>query len=79
MRNDALYSKLIPPTIQEVKIYFSQKGISEKEAEHFFFYYEKKLWTSKKGNFFKNWKSIAYRWIASVWKYQPWLFDRDIH
>lgn len=78
MPNGTPFSNIMPPTIQEVKIYFAQKGISEQEAEHFFFFYERKLWKSKRGNFFKSWKSIAYRWIISIWFLQPLLFDKSI-
>ena len=78
MPSKTLFSQMMPPTIQEVKIYFTQKGISEKEAEHFFFFYERKQWTSRKGNFFRSWKSIAYRWISSIWLAQPMLFDKDM-
>lgn len=69
----------MPPRIQDVKIYFSQKGMAEKEAEHFFLFYEIKSWTNKKGNPFKNWKSLAYRWIMSAFRYQPWLFNKSVH
>ncbi|OJW01070.1 MAG: hypothetical protein BGO52_06435 [Sphingobacteriales bacterium 44-61] len=67
------------PSIQEVKIYFDQKGMPECEANEFYQFYEKKHWTSKKGYFFKDWKQIAYRWIAKVVKSHPSLFDRQIH
>lgn len=76
MIDTSFFSKAMPPTIQDVKIYFSQKGMAEAEAETFFLFYEKKQWTSRKGRFFKSWKSIAFRWIASVLKDKPWLFDR---
>lgn len=79
MNSTALFSTKIPPTIQEVKIYFNQKGISEKEAEEFFFFYEKKRWTSKNGNLFRSWKNIAYKWIAVILNQNPSLFNRQIH
>jgi hypothetical protein len=74
-----LFTDKFPPRIEEVKIYFIQKGVSEREAEVFFLFYEKKQWTSKKGNIFKSWKNIAYKWIASVLQKEPFLFDRLIH
>lgn len=79
METSGVLLNRMPPKFEEVKIYFFQKGISEKEAEHFFLFYELKNWTSKKGNFFKNWKGIAYQWIAGVIKHQPQLFNRQIH
>lgn len=79
MSYQSLFTRKIPPRIEEVKIYFLQRGIPEKEAEEFFLFYEKKLWTSKNGNFFKNWKNIAYKWVATVLRNKPVLFDRLIH
>jgi len=66
------------PTIQEVKIYFDQKGLPEYEAESFFLFYKKRGWKSKTGNYFKNWKSIAYYWIQKVFHSKPWLFNRNV-
>ncbi|SIO53497.1 hypothetical protein [Chitinophaga niabensis] len=68
-----------PPRIEEVQIYFNQKGMSSAEAECFFFFYEMKYWTSRKGGPLRNWKSTAYQWIASLLKKEPWRFNKDIH
>lgn len=68
-----------PPSMQEIKIYFNQKGMPDCEADNFYRFYEKKRWTGKNGYFYKNWKQIAYRWIADVVKAHPFLFDRRIH
>ena len=67
------------PALSEVKIYFSQKGMNELEAEHFYHFYEMKHWTSKTGKPYKNWKSLAYGWIMSAFRLQPLLFDKAIH
>ncbi|MFD2889009.1 hypothetical protein [Chitinophaga cymbidii] len=72
-------TRCMPPSIDEVRIYFSQKGLSAAEAECFFFFYEKKGWKNKNGASFKKWKHIAYHWIADVFKYEPWRFNKDIH
>lgn len=69
----------MPPSIRDVKIYFSQKGMPDYEAENFYQFYEKNHWKSKNGFVFKDWKNIAYRWIAAVVQNQPLLFDRRIH
>jgi len=68
-----------PPTIDDVKIYFSQKGLPEYEAENFYELYQKKEWISRYGNFLKNWKDVAYKWIVALVHQQPFLFDRHIH
>jgi hypothetical protein len=78
MINNNLYENGLPPRIEDVKIYFNQKGIPDQEAEAFFHFYERKLWKSKAGNYFKGWKAIAFRWIASILKTQPWLFTKNI-
>jgi hypothetical protein len=79
MHLQPVFAAYFPPRIEEVKIYFLQKGVPEKEAEQFFLFYEKKGWISKKGNFLKNWKSTAYKWVASVLQKEPHLFNRQIH
>ena len=68
-----------PPRIEEVKIYFSQKGVSEKEAETFFLFYELKAWTNRNGNYLKNWRQMAYHWIRGVLVNNPYLFNKNIH
>ena len=78
MQNQSLFTSAMPPTIEAVKIYFSQKGIPDLEAEHFFLFYEKKQWRSKNGNFFKGWKAIAWNWISSVLHARPWLFNKNV-
>jgi hypothetical protein len=69
----------IPPRIEEVKIYFNQKGLPEPEAEAFFLHYEKRHWINRKGNSCKDWKAIARREIAIILKEQPWLFNRIVN
>ena len=68
-----------PPTLEQVKIYFSQKGMNDKEAEHFFQMYQMKQWRNKKGNMITRWKNAAHSWIFSAIKAQPWLFNKKIH
>ena len=79
MLKTALFTNGIPPRIEEVKIYFNQKGLPEPEAEAFFMHYEKRLWVNRKGNPYKEWKTVARREISSLLKEQPWLFNRAIN
>lgn len=79
MEKQALFTKIMPPRIQDVKIYFSQKGISDLEAEHFFLYYEKKQWKRKNGISLKSWKNNAWNWTKEILRDQPWLFNKNIH
>lgn len=68
MSSALLFDHHLSPKLDEVKNYFMNRGVAEKEAEDFFHVYEHRQWKSKKGNFIVNWKTIAYRWIVSVWK-----------
>ena len=68
-----------PPNIDQVKMYFSQKGMNEQEAQHFFQLYQIKQWRTKKGEMIKNWKNAAHGWIFSAIKTQSWLFNKNIH
>ncbi len=72
-----LFQHHVSPKLEEVRIYFLQKGIPAKEAEDFFSMYEYRNWKSKKGDFITNWKAIAYRWIASILKQSPLLFSKS--
>jgi hypothetical protein len=74
--NEALFTHHLSPRIEDVKMYFSQKGIPEREAEDFFYVNERRGWKSKNGNFIKNWKGIAYRWMVSVWKANPLFLEK---
>ncbi|RPE13153.1 hypothetical protein EGT74_06380 [Chitinophaga lutea] len=69
----------MPPAFNDVKIYFSQKGISETEATQFFLFHDGKAWTNRKGRIRRNWKNIAYQWIQGCIAENPWLFRKDIH
>lgn len=48
--------RFTPPTIQEVILYFSENGYSEKSAIKAFNYYDVAEWIDSKGNKIKNWK-----------------------
>ncbi|HVU97767.1 MAG TPA: hypothetical protein VHE34_21230 [Puia sp.] len=60
------FSGPIPPQFQEVRNYFTAKGISAREAEDFFLLHEKRHWRSSTGNPLKSWKPAAYKWIAGT-------------
>ncbi len=55
--------KFIPPSLEEVKSYFSEKGELTKEAELFFNYYESNGWMVGK-NKMRKWKAAANNWIT---------------
>jgi hypothetical protein len=70
------FSQGIPPRIEEVQVYFQQKGIPLSEADHFFLFHDSKKWLGKNGRFITSWKSSAFHWINSVLADQPWLRRR---
>ena len=74
---DQLFGQGLPPTIEDVKVYFSQKGLPELEAEHFFIVHERRHWRTRRGTVIRNWKASAYRWILGVWLWNPVLFERN--
>lgn len=48
--------KFIPPTLDQVKEYFLEKGYTEQAAKKAFDYYEAGDWVDSKGNSIKSWK-----------------------
>lgn len=53
----------IPPTLDEVKAFFKEKGYTEESAIKFHEYYEAGNWKDGKGNQVKNWRQKS----MSVW------------
>jgi hypothetical protein len=55
-----------PPTLEQVKSYFSAKGMNDREAEHFFQLYQLRQWRTSKGDLIKRWRNAAHCWIFSA-------------
>lgn len=55
--------EFIPPTINEVKIYFDENGYTPESGIRAFNYYDVANWFDSKGNKVKNWKQK----MQSVW------------
>ena len=53
----------IPPTLEEMKAFFKEKGYNEETAIKAFDYYSMGEWKDGKGNPVKNWKQKVF----SVW------------
>jgi hypothetical protein len=64
--NDSMW----PPTMEQVKMYFCEKGMNLKEAEHFFQLYQLRQWRTKKGSLIRQWKNAANSWIFLAAKAQ---------
>jgi hypothetical protein len=54
---------IVYPTIEEVRLYFTENGYTEQSSIKFFKYYSVAEWKDSKGNIVKNWKQKA----QSVW------------
>ncbi|RZJ75005.1 MAG: hypothetical protein EOO47_20315 [Flavobacterium sp.] len=56
----------LPPTKEQVNIYFISAGSNEEQLESFFRYYSERGWKNKKGKLFQNWKKLAWTWILNT-------------
>ena len=62
----------IPPTIDEVKGYFKEKGYSEEGAQKAFDYYTAGDWKDSGGKQVKNWKQK----VLGVWMRPEYLIKK---
>jgi hypothetical protein len=60
-----------PPSLEYVKIYFDEKGITALEAEKFFNYFESNGWLVGGRAKMKDWKAAARNWILNIPKFAP--------
>ena len=58
-----------PPSLEYVKIYFDEKGVSTLEAEKFFNYFESNGWLVGGRAKMKDWKAAARNWILNIPKF----------
>ena len=54
-------TKFIPPTLEEIKNYISEKGLKV-DAKQFYDYFEEGKWIDSKGNKVRNWKQKLLTW-----------------
>lgn len=64
----------IPPTIDEVKRYFKEKGYSQEGAQKAFDYYTAGDWKDSSGKQVKNWKQK----VIGVWMRPEYLIKQNI-
>jgi len=67
------------PDLEQVIIYFSQKGMNLAEAEMFYNSCRERQWQFRNGAPVLRWKQAALLWITAFQEKQPWLFDKNIH
>lgn len=64
-------NKFTPPTLDEVKAYFKEKGYVESAAIKAYDYYSAGDWKDSKGNQVKNWKQKMFGvWMRDEFKIQ---------
>lgn len=54
---------VVPPLLDHVVIYFSEKGLTEQQALTFFEHYQRRQWQNARGEPIKDWKMRAWQWI----------------
>ena len=59
------------PMIDEVELYFTERGFSPGEANQFYSFYQSINWKLCNKKPMKCWQSAARNWISNVKKYQP--------
>lgn len=69
--NTKATNSFIPPTLDEVKTFFKEKGYNEIGAKKAFDYYSAGDWKDAKGNQVKNWKQkMLGVWCRDEYKLQ---------
>lgn len=64
--NNPEFRKGMPPKLDHVKIYFSQKNISHEEAEVFFYYHQDLEWRTESGLPIIDWRAAANEWVWNL-------------
>ncbi|MDQ0110269.1 hypothetical protein SAMN05660909_02178 [Chitinophaga terrae (ex Kim and Jung 2007)] len=67
-----------PPDLTSVTVYFTILGLRPMYAEAFYLYYTSHNWMLENKAPVKNWKVLAYNWVASFSKGKP-LNKKSIH
>lgn len=62
-KNEKKKKDFVPPTFEEIEIYFKENGFDSMLAKRFFQSYSVANWVDSKGNKIKNWKQKA----VNVW------------
>jgi hypothetical protein len=54
------------PKLEEIRIYFNQKGVPQEEADKFYRFYEKRKWKTPKGIAITKWTDKARVWAYDI-------------
>src|SRR5690554_1268544 len=69
-KKDEIKKKKIPPELDEVELYFLEKGNSKTEAQRFFNYFESNGWLVGGRAKMKDWKAAARNWMSRSKEYR---------
>lgn len=64
-------SEIIPPKLEDVKIYFNSLNTDENEAERFFNHFQSNGWLVGGKSKMKNWQASAKNWIMNLQSFIP--------
>ena len=64
-------SEIIPPKLEDVKIYFISMNTDENEAERFFNHFQSNGWLVGGKSKMKNWQASAKNWIMNLQSFTP--------
>lgn len=64
-------SEIIPPKLEDVKIYFISMNTDENEAERFFNHFQSNGWLVGGKSKMKNWQASAKNWIMNLQSFIP--------
>ena len=57
-----------PFTLEDVRAEFRKRGVSDREAEYFFSYYDAQGWVTNSGQKIRRLDSMVYRWVNNIKK-----------
>lgn len=61
-----VFSRIVPPSLDQVKAYFNFLHVPAAEAEVFFFYYQGMDWHNEAGRPVRDWVMIADDWVWNL-------------
>jgi hypothetical protein len=64
-------AEIIPPKLEDVKIYFISMNTDENEAERFFNHFQSNGWLVGGKSKMKNWQASAKNWIMNLQSFIP--------
>ena len=70
-KKEKVMAEIIPPKLEDVKIYFISMNTDENEAERFFNHFQSNGWLVGGKSKMKNWQASAKNWIMNLQSFIP--------